>query len=387
MVGPFFVRVLTVAVSGVGGNVGRLTALGTLGSFFGTVLIGYVLIPFLANSTTMWVTSSALATVTGGYYLGWGRKQISPVATTVVITLALFPGGMGVALDGPLKVTDWQEVYRANSNFGRLQVLDRADGTVRLYLNDFLTQNTYDLGSKQSASLFTYMLHELARGYRTNLQDVLCIGLGVGIVPMQFAREGARVQAVEINPAVVPLAQRFFGLETNRLQLALDDGRHFVNRCTNQYDAIVLDAFLGDSSPSHLMSREALAAMRRRLKPDGVLVINVFGETEPGKNFFAASLARTLQAVFHNVRIHSAGGGNMFFAASDQTTMELNHPPQLVEVPERLRESVLTAWNPLPAWDARDGLVLTDDYNPVDYYDAGNRELFRRRMVMNMRLR
>jgi spermidine synthase len=387
MVGPFFVRVLTVAVSGVGSNVGRLTALSTLGSFVGTVLIGYVLIPFFANSTTLWVTSGALAAVAGGYFLGPGRKQMSPLAVTGALMLALFPGGMSVALDRPLEFPGWQEVYRANSNFGRLQVLDRADGTLRFYLNDFLTQNTYDPGSKRSLALFTYMLHELARGYRANLEDVLCIGLGVGIVPMQFARERARVQVVEINPAVVPLAQKFFGLETNRFQLTFDDGRHFVNRCSNHYDAIVLDAFLGDSSPSHLMSREALAAMRRLLKPDGVLVINAFGATEPGKTFFAASLARTLRTVFRNVRIHSSGNGNVFYAASDQTPMELSPSPRQTELPEQLRESMLTAWNSRLAFDPRDGLVLTDNYNPVDYYDAANRELTRRQMAMNMRLR
>src|SRR6516165_3771940 len=47
MVGPFLIRVLTVSVAGVGGNIGRLTAVSTFGSFVGTVLIGYVLIPFL----------------------------------------------------------------------------------------------------------------------------------------------------------------------------------------------------------------------------------------------------------------------------------------------------------------------------------------------------
>src|SRR6266516_6046297 len=49
MVGPFFIRMLTSAVSGVGGNVGRLTAVSTLGSFIGTLLIGYLLIPFFPN--------------------------------------------------------------------------------------------------------------------------------------------------------------------------------------------------------------------------------------------------------------------------------------------------------------------------------------------------
>jgi hypothetical protein len=39
-------------VSEVGGTVGRMTAVSTLGSFFGTLAIGYVLIPLLPNSVT-----------------------------------------------------------------------------------------------------------------------------------------------------------------------------------------------------------------------------------------------------------------------------------------------------------------------------------------------
>jgi len=65
------------------------------------------------------------------------------------------------------------------------------------------------------------------------------------------------------------MAARFFDLETNKLNLTIDDGRHFLNRCRKQYDVVVLDAFLGDSSPSHLMTREAFASIRRRPAPRG----------------------------------------------------------------------------------------------------------------------
>lgn len=385
MVGPFFIRVLTVAVAGVGGNVGRLTALSTLGSFGGTVLIGYVLIPFLANSTTMWLTSGILSLVAAGYFVGWGRKQTSPVLSVTAAVVVLVPGGVGVAFEQRVSFPDWQEVYRANSNFGRLQVFNRKDGTARFYFNDFLTQNTYDPSTQRSTSLFTYLLHGLARGYRSHLEDVLCIGVGVGIVPRQFAHEGVRVQAVEINPAVIPLAEKHFNFDAKQVQLTVDDGRHFLNAGTNRFDAIVLDAFLGDSSPAHLMSREALAAMHRRLKPDGVLVMNTFGANEPGRNFFPASLAKTLAVVFRNVRVHASGNGNVFFAASDQNPMELKTPPPLADVPSHLQDGVRSAWNTLLKLDPADGLVLTDDYNPVDYYDSANREEFRRQMALSMR--
>jgi len=384
MVGPFFVRVLTVAVADVGGNVGRLTAVGTLGSFAGTVLIGYVFIPFLPNSITMYATSAALILVAAGYFVGWGRKG-SSVTPIVAGIIALSLGGIGVAKDRQLaKGKAWREVYRANSNFGRLQIIETNDGSRRFFLNDGLDQNDYDPRAKQALSSFTYALHGLARGYRSNIEDVLCIGLGVGIVPMKFTQEGARVDVVEINPAVVPLAQRFFDLDPAQLNLTIDDGRHFINRSTRRYDVIILDAFLGDSSPSHLMSREAFAAMRRILKPGGVLVINSFGETG-GTDFLAASMDKTLRTVFPSVRIHGAYIGNMFFVASDQPDLEMRNPPDLSQVHKASLPEVQEAFANLLKTDPTHGLVLTDDYNPVEYYDAANREEIRRNLVMALR--
>jgi spermidine synthase len=382
MVGPFFIRVLTVAVAGVGGNVGRLTAVSTLGSFAGTVLIGYVFIPFLPNSVTLWATAGALVAVAAGYFFGWGRKRDSTTPAAGGMVLALLLGGLGVAQDQQqANGKTWHEVYRANSNFGRLQVIDTNDGSRRYYLNDGLDQNDYDPRVKKALSSFTYLLHGLARGYATNINDVLCIGLGVGIVPMKFAQEGARVDVVEINPAVVPVAERFFDLDPAKFHLTIDDGRHFVNRCTRRYDAIILDAFLGDSSPSHLMSREAFTAMRGLLKPGGVLVINTFGDNAPGKDFLAASLGKTLQAVFHGVRIHGSSNANMFFVASDQPELQMRNPTDFSEVHPACRQEVQDVCTTVLNTDPAHGIVLTDDHNPVEFYDAANREAIRRQVV------
>ncbi|MGD0259374.1 MAG: fused MFS/spermidine synthase [Verrucomicrobiota bacterium] len=379
MTGPFLVRVITSSVAGVGGNVGRLTSVGTLGSLAGTLLIGYLLIPLLPNSLTMYFTALALMLVCAGYFLLCRRKGPS----AVVLLLAL---GSAVGEKSCLGMThDYTyvtELFRGNSHFGLLQVLDRSDGGCRYYLNDSLTQNTYDPGRKLSVSHFTYALSGLARAYTTNIHDVLCIGLGVGIVPMEFARRGARVDVVEINPAVVPLAVRFFDLQTNKLNLTLDDGRHFLNRCRKQYDVVVLDAFLGDSSPSHLMTREAFASIRRGLRPGGTLVINSFGNLEDGKDFFAASLNKTLRAVFTGVRIHTSGDGGIFFVATDRSAPAFVRPPSLENVhPEVLPDTEATYAGVVDTLPGH-GRVLTDDYNPAEFYDARNREEFRRRLAM-----
>ena len=391
MAGPFFVRVLTSAVTNVGSNVGRLTAISTFGSFAGTILIGYVLVPFLPNSRTMYITALLLAAISLGYFVGWGRKRQS-IAPVVLVALGVAVIGCGGVRLEWLRHGRAEERFYGNSNFGILQVLDM--GSSRYYLNDYLVQNTYDPTNQQSLAVFTYMLNGLARTYTSNINDVLCIGLGVGITPMDFARGGARVDVVEINPAVVPLAQRWFNLQPEKLNITIGDGRQFLNRCTNKYDSVALDAFLGESSPSHLMSREAFTAIRRVLKPDGTLVINSFGNFKPGDDFFTTSLYKTLTNVFRSVRIHTAGvSANVFFVATDRASLDFVNPPDASHVHGYAKSGVQAAYAGIiePGRDyaglslhLENGRVLTDDFNPVEFFDARNREGVRRNLALSM---
>ena len=212
--------------------------------------------------------------------------------------------------------------------------------------------------------------HDFAQTYTREIKDVLCIGMGVGIVPMQFARAGARVDVVEINGAVVDVARAHFDLEPKKLNLTIGDGRQFVNAATKQYDAVILDAFLGDSSPSHLMTREAFTAMRRVLRPEGVLVINSFGDFEAGKDFFTSSLDQTLKSVFGAVRIHASGNGNVFFLATPAKSLTAHREMNFDAMHPTVRQQARDALAGVQTVNAASGIVLTDDFNPVEFHDA-----------------
>jgi spermidine synthase len=202
-------------------------------------------------------------------------------------------------------------------------------------------------------------------------------------VPTELTAKGVRVDVVEINPSVMPIARDFFNFDPTKSNVTIGDGRYFVNKTAKRYDAVILDAFLGDSSPSHLMSREAFTNMKRVLKPGGVLVINSFGDLETGKNFFSSSIYKTLSVVFPHVRAHGTGSGNLFFAASPQP-LNLRTVDHSDAHPEVSRDAELALASNIQL-DATAGMVLTDDFNPVEFYDAGNREAHRRRLAFSVR--
>jgi spermidine synthase len=385
MAGPFLIRVLTSSVDTVGGNIGRLTAISTLGSVVGTVLIGYVLIPFLPNSVTLYITAGLLMAVVAGYFFIWSRNPASRRIVGLAAALGLLLGYWGITKENRTHFRSFDELYRANSNFGLLQVLQSKRDNMRFYLNDYLTQNTYDPVEKKSRALFTYMLHGLAHAYTPRLESALCIGLGVGIVPMQLAREGIRVDVVEINPAVVKVATNYFDCDAAMLNLTIGDGRYHVRQSQKQFDTIILDAFLGDSSPSHLMSKKAFEDMRRIMKPDGTLVINSFGEFSLGRDFFMASLEATLKQVFKSVRIHTEGRGNVFFVASDQQDLQIIHQPDFQHVHSSVLDSTKAAFANTVLTNPKHGIVITDDFNPIEFHDAASREEYRRYRAQSMR--
>ncbi|MBN2506693.1 MAG: fused MFS/spermidine synthase [Verrucomicrobia bacterium] len=383
---PFLIRLLTVSVSEVGGNAGRLSAVSTLGSFLGTMAIGYMIIPHLPNTLTMYLTAMLLMGLGTVYFAVWWRRGRGLTAVLVATAAGLAAGYAGVD-SARYRGQDTVELFRGNSNYGILQVIQDKASPRRLYLNDYLTQNTYDTNTRSSTSMFTYMLHGLARAYTPTLTNVLCIGLGVGIVPMQFAREGVRVDVVEINPAVVPVARDFFGLNPDLMTIILEDGRYYLNRCRQRYDAVIVDAFIGDSCPAHLMTLEAFSAVARILRPQGTLVINTFGNFDPGNDFFTASLWKTLNRVFPGVRMHGSDRGNTLYVASARTGFSLVHEPAFDHVHPACLWEVRRTFDSLREPHPAHGIVLTDNHNPVEFHDAVNRQNHRKYLALAMRQR
>jgi SAM-dependent methyltransferase len=154
------------------------------------------------------------------------------------------------------------------------------------------------------------------------------IGLGAGALAA-YARAGDLFRFYEIDPQVAAVAvSEFTYLRDSPAQtdIVLGDGRLSLEREPVQnYDLLAIDAFSGDSIPMHLITREAMAAYVRHLKPDGVIVFqatNRFVDIAPVVERLAAEFGLT--AVLVSDAAEDDDGADYWISATDQIIVTRN---------------------------------------------------------------
>lgn len=147
-------------------------------------------------------------------------------------------------------------------------------------------------------------------------QRMLVVGLGGGSLP-RFLRKhypDATIDAVDIDPEVVHVSREYFGFkEDARMRAHVDDGRGFIERTRTPYDIIFLDAFGTSNVPAHMTTQEFLSAVRRAVRPDGVVVGNIWSREH---NRLYDAMVRTYEDVFDEVTVVPVGtSGNRILLA------------------------------------------------------------------------
>src|SRR5260370_572793 len=117
---------------------------------------------------------------------------------------------------------------------------------------------------------------------------------------------------------------------------------------------------------SHLFTREAFRAMRRILTTNGVLVINCFGDFDRGKDFFVASLEKTLGSVFASVRIHNEhNGGDVLFFGLPPAHLNPPPTPDLARAEAGGRRRAGNPFHPSLVVDTHPRILLPPQFNPT----------------------
>ena len=210
---------------------------------------------------------------------GWRRV---PLVAAMAGVAALAWSLQGLARDS---VTGNLAAVR---NFhGVLRVVDEelTRGTrIRKLLHGSTVHGTQILDPARKAVPTTYYAPAsgIGRTMRTLLlvsgRKIGIVGLGTGTIAA-YARESDEVRFYEINPAVRPLAERYFTYLSDcraPLELVLGDARlALASEPPQGFHVLVLDAFSSDAVPVHLLTVEAFEIYLRHLDPVGVLAVHV----------------------------------------------------------------------------------------------------------------
>jgi spermidine synthase len=126
--------------------------------------------------------------------------------------------------------------------------------------------------------VFDYSLlamHSLLFNLRPS--NILIVGLGGGVIPKEMEKyTSSNIDVIEIDPEVVRLSKEyFFFKETDRLKVYIGDAFDVVKTLSKKYDIVILDAFLTNYIPFHIMSIEFFKSVYNVITDDGLVAVNV----------------------------------------------------------------------------------------------------------------
>lgn len=375
LMGASFPLIASVALSRRGREgtaVGTTYFLGVLGNVLGGLVTGMVLLPAVGSETT------ALAFGLMGLLFGLApgvpptggvgsrplprQWRIAWVFLLVAASAALFPR------NGAL----YRAMHVAPFAPNRVHVEEGLDAVVLTYEDGDRVRNFingqghgYRPGPVFQAEAFEGLAHA------AGLRRVLVVGFGAGtIAEAALIPEGVeRVTVVELSGSLIanlrklpPLART---IDDPRVRLVTADGRRFLQRTNERFDAILMDPLRTTTAYSNnLHSREFFALAARHLAPGGILMVGGLDGTPV--------IPRTLLEEFRFVRSYP------YFCLASKGPLVLNQvrlEGLLGALPEDQRESVRSLTT-----DTLEGEALVrataaypanQDWRPVSEYYLG----------------
>ena len=227
-----------------------------------------------------------------------GRQSLT-VSPKAIMSAMLAPLGRGWA----------KTLYEKDTGYHRIRVEETRE---RRYLYfDGTLQSSMDRRDPTSLELLYSRFTSLGLVLRPDAAKALIIGLGGGSMAKKYHQEFPEIEidSIEIDPDVVEVARKFFHFQEDSCQRVHGgDGREFLARADDRFDLILLDAYYADNMPFHLVTREFFGTARRKMTPEGVLVINLIGSLRGPDSAMIRAAIKTLSSVFPQVYIFSTFG-------------------------------------------------------------------------------
>jgi spermidine synthase len=359
-VSPYAIRLAVSTVEEAGTVAGRLYALSTAGSLAGTLASALLLIPLVGTRRTFLIFALAIAVMAV-----WGlrpvrRYALAPAAIAALIALPV----------GTLKAADTdggRVIHEAETEYQYARVVEYPDGHRTLELNEGQAQHSiYDPDTVLTGDVWDAHLVLGFAGFDEPPRRVAILGNAAGTTSRAYEEffPETRIDGVEIDGELSEIGRKYFDMNNPRLHLYHEDARPFLRRIDAEYDQISVDAYRQPYIPFYLTTEEFFETVKDRLRPGGVLVVNV-GHPE-GQDDLEKVLTATIGEVFPNVMRDPMEDTNTLLVASEAPLAAENLRDAARDAPDGLSGTMLAA-----ATRLRPGLtggeVYTDDKAPVEW--------------------
>lgn len=344
--------VLTIrSVSTVGSGVGSLSATSTLGGIFGSLCVGFWLmptfgtIPCLLGAAALYALAGVGAAVSTA---GWTPARAAAVAGVAVAGAVALSLSMSPASHLILFPSETLVAFDEGRNSSTAMVTTSAGRRILLVSGERL------LGGGSDVPFALEKLHPTGK-------DVAVIGVGTGTVASDalLSSQVRSVTAIDIDgdiPQFIPmmLPERHHLFTPPRFQFVENDGRHFLTTTDRRFDLIVNDAAIY-AWYLELSTLEFNRLARSRLAPEGLYVgrLHIWRITREA----LVSEIRTFTEVFPNSAFYMLTpdigmlvGRNGDAPVDEANTERRGNGPRLWYTTEQLHEM------------GKEGRLITDDH-------------------------
>ncbi len=359
---PTVVKMQLRDLGHTGEVVGGFSAVGSAGAIFGTFVTGFVLVAAAPSPAVILSVGLVLLAIGGTVWVRYGGRARRDTLLSVAAVAAL---GAVVALATP------SPCQQETAYFCALVEADPDRPSGRTLWLDTLRHSYVDLEDPTHLEFrYARVVADVLGALPPGPLRTLHVGGGGFTFPAYISavRPGSSHLVLELDPAIVDLAERKLGLvRSPSLVVETGDARlGIVDVPGGAFDAAFGDAFGGPAVPWHLTTREFLVEVADRLDAEGMYVMNLL-DHPPHR--FAKAEAATIAAVFPHLLVvappdYLAGhaGGNIILAGSK---LPFDTAAVAAAIAARSGEEVALTGAAADAWV--DGArVLRDDFAPVD---------------------
>ena len=335
---------------------GRAYAVNVMGCILGPLLAGFVLLPWFGEQKSMllfampWFAMAIPLAARKPHRL----LKVSAAAGLIAVALAVFFLTEDYEVDYPDRV-----VLRDST----ATVIATGSGMEKMLLVNGTGMTALTPVTKMMAHMTLASLQEPPR-------NVLIICFGMGTTFRSVVSWNVPVTAVELVPSV-PKLFTYYHRDGNQVlasplaRVVIDDGRRYLERTPQQYDAIIIDPPppVPAAGSSLLYSRDFFELAKQRLRPGGILQqwLPPEGDVED-----QAAIARALMDVFPYVRVYgSVFGIGLHYFASMSPIPERTSPELVARMPAAAVRDMME-WGPAlsPAQQFR--LMLSNPTSPAE---------------------